>query len=66
MSTRIVRMFELYSRNISPDDAEFQIYIRRYLAKRDPRNPESIPYSQLYAIIKEGIREYIRKTQRKE
>jgi len=59
-------MFELYSRSINPQDADFQNYITRYVSGKDPRNPESIPYSELYGIIKEGIRDYIHKTQKKE
>lgn len=65
MSTRIVRMFEFYSRNINPDDADFQTYIRQYVSTKDSRSPGSIPYSELYTMIKEGIREYIQKSQRK-
>jgi len=56
-------MFELYARNIDPDDPNFQVFIQHYVAAKDNRNPATIPYSQLYAIIKEAIREYIRKTQ---
>jgi len=64
VSTRIVRMFELYSRNINPDDASFQTYIQQYVSKKDPREVDFIPYSELYKIIKDGIREYIHQTQR--
>jgi hypothetical protein len=63
VSTRVVRMFELYSRNIDPEDTEFQTYIQRYISAKDPRKPESIQYSELYKMIKEGIREYIHKMQ---
>jgi len=63
VSTRIVRMFELYSRNINVDDPEFQTYIKRYISAKDSRSPGSIPYSELYQIVKEGIREYIHKTE---
>jgi len=66
VSTRIIGMFELYSRTINPQDSDFQTYIRGYVSRKDPRNPESIPYSELYGIIKEGIREYIHKTQKKD
>jgi len=66
VSTRIVRMFELYLRNIDPDDANFQTYIQHYVSKKDPRKPDSIPYSELYKIIKDGIRDYIHQTQRTE
>ena len=66
MSTRIVRMFELYSQDVNPDDPDFQNYISLYVSKKEPRNPESVPYSELYAIIKEGISEYIHEKQRRE
>lgn len=66
VSTRIVRMFELYLRNIDPDDANFQTYIQQCVSKKDPRKPDSIPYSELYKIVKDGIREYISQTQRTE
>jgi hypothetical protein len=56
-------MFEFYSRNIDPDEAKFQTYVERYISTKDPRKPESIPYSELYEMIKEGIREYIHKMQ---
>jgi len=59
-------MFELYSQDVNPDDPDFQNYISQYVSKTEPRNPESVPYSELYAIIKEGIGEYIQKKQRRE
>jgi hypothetical protein len=62
VSARIVRMFELYSRKIDPDDTNFQTYLKRYLSAKDNRGPESIPYSELYKMVKEGIREYIHKS----
>jgi hypothetical protein len=57
-------MFELYSRNINPDDPDFQTYIQQYVSKKDPRKPGSIAYPELYRIIKEGIREYLHQTHR--
>ena len=59
VSARIVRMFELYSANINPDDQNFQEFIRNYVASKEPKDPQTIPYSHLYELIKEGIREYI-------
>ena len=56
-------MFESYSREIDPEDAGFQTYITQYVSNKDPRRPETIPYSKLYGIIKEGIRAYIHKKQ---
>ncbi|MGP8069583.1 MAG: hypothetical protein ACLP5V_06800 [Candidatus Bathyarchaeia archaeon] len=64
VSARIVRMFELYSANINPDDKNFQEFIRSYVARKESKDPQTIPYSQLYKLIKEGIREYI--SQKKE
>jgi hypothetical protein len=55
-------MFELYATAINPDDPEFQAYIERYVSTKDPRPPDTIPYSELYKVIKEAIREYIHKT----
>jgi len=52
-------MFELYSANINLDDQKFQKFIRNYVASKEPKDPQTIPYSQLYKLIKEGIREYI-------
>ena len=52
-------MFELYSLSVNPDDPAFRTYLQEYVTKRDPRSPDSIPYSELYAMIKAGIREYI-------
>ena len=59
VSDRIVKMFELYSENINPADQNFQEFIRNYVANKEPKDPQTIPYSQLYKLIKEGIREYI-------
>ncbi len=52
-------MFELYSATIDPDDQKFQEFIRNYVASKEPKDPQTILYSQLYKIIKEGIREYL-------
>jgi hypothetical protein len=59
-------MFELYSSSIDPNDADFQAYLRHYVSTKDQRVPDSIPYSELYKLIREGIREYIHETQGKE
>jgi hypothetical protein len=59
VSARIVRMFELYSEKINPDDRNFQEFIRNYVANKEQKDPQTIPYSQLYKLIKEGIRQYI-------
>jgi len=56
-------MFEFYTRNIDPDDPVFQTYIKQYVSTRNSRSPNSIPYSDLYRMIKEGIREYLRKAE---
>jgi len=59
-------MFELYAHNIDPDDPNFQAFTEHYVATKDNRDPTTIPYSQLYTIIKEAIQEYIHKTQASE
>jgi hypothetical protein len=56
-------MFELYARNIDPDDTEFQTFIKRFVSLKEKRDPGSIPYSELYKTIREGIREYLKKTE---
>jgi len=63
VSKRIVRMFEFYSRSVNPDDPKFQTYIKWYISTKDSRSPDSVPYSELYKMVKEGIREYIHETQ---
>jgi hypothetical protein len=55
-------MFELYSNHIDPDNGDFQAFIKNYLSTKDTRQPEHMPYPQLYRNIRDGIREYIEKT----
>jgi hypothetical protein len=55
-------MFELYAHNIDPGNSEFQTFIKRYVALKEKRDPESIPYPELYRAIRDGIREYLKKT----
>jgi hypothetical protein len=52
-------MFELYSAKIDPNDQKFQEFIRNYVASKESKDPQTIPYSQLYKLIKEGIRAYL-------
>ena len=59
VSARIVRMFELYSANINPDDPNFQEFIRNYVTGKEQKDPQSVPYSHLYKMVREGIREYM-------
>jgi hypothetical protein len=66
VSARIVRMFELYARNIDPDDEHFQAFIKNYVATKNGKGSESMPYSELYKTIKEGIREYLRQNREKQ
>ena len=63
MTARIVRMFELYAHNIDPYNTEFQAFIKHYVSLKEKRNPESIPYPELYKAIRDGIREYLKKTE---
>jgi hypothetical protein len=60
ISARIVRMFQQYAQNIEPESEHFLTFISQYLAERNVKNPRSIPYSELYGHIKEGIRDYLR------
>jgi hypothetical protein len=59
-SSRIVRMFEMYARNINPEEERFQAFISKYIADKGITNIRAVPYVQLYTLIKEGIREYLR------
>ena len=65
VTSRIIRMFELYISNIDPDDSRFQQFISNYVASKGVNNPETIPYSQLYAIVRQGIREYIKRDEKR-
>jgi hypothetical protein len=56
-------MFEMYARNINPDEERFNIFISNYLAERGVKDPQAIPYSELYKVIKDGIREYLKQQQ---
>ncbi len=53
-------MFEMYVRNIDPDEEGFQSFISKYVTNRGVKDPEATPYYELYNMIKEGIREYMR------
>jgi hypothetical protein len=66
VSTRIVGMFELYAHNIDPDEPGFQNFIKSYVAAKDSRPPETIPYSHLYTLIQEAIRQYLHQASGKE
>ncbi len=52
-------MFERYVRNINPDDTHFQAFISKYVEENLARDPNTIPYSELYKVIRNGIREYL-------
>ncbi|MGA8905764.1 MAG: hypothetical protein WB661_12245 [Candidatus Bathyarchaeia archaeon] len=61
VSSRIVRMFERYIRNINPEEERFQTFISNHIADKGVKDIQALPYSELYRFIKEGIREYLRK-----
>jgi len=61
VSSRIVRMFESYIRNINPEEERFQAFISTYIAEKGVKDIQALPYVDLYVIIKDGIREYLRK-----
>jgi hypothetical protein len=61
VSSRIVRMFERYIRNINPEEEGFQAFLSNYPAEKNVKDIQVLPYSELYMVIKEGIREYLRK-----
>ncbi len=53
-------MFEMYVRNINPDEERFNAFISNYLTERGVKDPQTLPYSELYKVIKDGIREYLK------
>jgi hypothetical protein len=53
-------MFEKYVQNINPDEERFHAFISNYLAEKGVKEPEALAYSELYKVIKNGIREYLR------
>ncbi len=59
MTARIVRMFQRYTQNIDPEDERFIGFIAQYLRDRDVKDPKALRYSELYKLIKEGIRTYL-------
>jgi len=58
-------MFELYSRNVDPNDEHFQTFMKNYVAAKELKDPQTLAYSELYKILKEGIREYVEQKQGK-
>ena len=56
-------MFEMYVRNVNPDEERFNAFISDYLAERGVKDPQTLPYSELYKVIKDGIREYLKRQQ---
>jgi len=62
-SARIVRMFQLYAKNIDPESEPFLTFITQYLAEKNMKDPRAIPYPELYKHIKDGIRAYLRESE---
>jgi hypothetical protein len=60
VTRRIVRMFELYSEKIDPEDENFMHFVSDFLAKNSPQTPETLPYSELYLLIQKAIREFLK------
>lgn len=63
ISGRVVRMFQRYEQNIKLEQS-FLTFIFQYLVERQVKDPKALPYSQLYGLIKDGIREYLRLQER--
>ena len=61
VSSRIVRMFERYIRNIDPKDERFQAFLSNYISEKGVKDIRIRRYPELYRLIKGGIREYLRK-----
>jgi hypothetical protein len=53
-------MFELYISKINPEDRQFQQFISRYVTTQGVKDPEAITYSELYKVVRNGIREYVK------
>jgi hypothetical protein len=58
-------MFQRYVHNIDPEDERFIAYISQYLTEKGVKDPKTLIYADLYKLIKEGIREYLRKQEPK-
>ena len=56
---RIVRMFEHYAENINPDDEKFQAYVSNFLVENGVKNPEDLPYAEVYLAIQKAIRNFL-------
>jgi len=53
-------MFQHYQQNIDPEDDRFVQFITQYLKDKDVKDPKAMKYPQLYELIKQGIRAYIK------
>jgi hypothetical protein len=53
-------MFQRYAQSIDPDDERFTGFITQYLRDRDVKDAKALRYAELYSLIKEGIRAYLR------
>lgn len=60
VTKRIVRMFELYSEKIDPEDEEFLHFVSDFVATNGPQNTETLPYSELYLLIQKAIRKFLK------
>lgn len=59
VTARIVRMFQHYVQNIDPDEPQFINFITQHLRDADVKDPKALRYSELYKLIREGIRAYL-------
>jgi len=66
MSARIIRTFQHYAHNIDPNDELFINFITRYVAEKGAEDPRKVAYSELYKVVKAGIREYLAQRQPKQ
>ena len=53
-------MFQRYVENINPEDEDFLNFVSGYLEQIGVKDPKSLAYGELYKLIKEAIREYLR------
>jgi hypothetical protein len=56
-------MFQRYAQNIDPESEPFLAFITQYLGERNVKDARTIPYSELYRLIKDGIQAYLQQSE---
>jgi hypothetical protein len=60
MAKRIVLMFQSYRQNINPEDPVFLEHVVNHLKNCNVADPDSLPYHELYALVRPAVREFLR------